>query len=470
MQTDSLSSESPPLEFNPLKQLASNGQLGVEQKGGAPFKIFVHSKEHDQTVAVTLRNRHTKIQSILTSIVQRKSGWARDRYFLINAKNEQILNPERSLNHYNITNESVFILTRKNFRKLDSASGSASISRSSSTKEKLTIICSFGAPYDKQKLVSTYFSDASLDQYALKIKEKFGMPKGTMITFRCAKPGMARHGAPFLGKHRKCGLQELDINANDEVLAQTNGINLILKPFAAPDDTKIVEIFSGFSLSMLRAQIEKELGIEAKHQKWLIRSKGRLVRDDKDCRDIAEYETITILSGCGCCAKMPAVSAVSNAALLQSDIECVSRAVVRHDQLAQNTMPLQPVQNTMPMLAPIMPSPIYTMAPEYAQFPQFTQNPNYHNKMWTPLLVDNYMSACGNFAPPPALDTGHEIGLSVRMERARTPCRHGHLCRFLLNPELCGPCHFYHPPSDLPAKASSAAKRRRRGSSRSKMY
>merc|ERR1712087_128765 len=141
------------------------------------------------------------------------------------------------------------------------------------------------------------------------------MPQYTMITFRCAKQRMTQHGVPFLGKQRTCGLRELDIKANDVVLAQTSGLNLTLKPFHAPDDTKVVEMFGCFSLSMLRQQIRKELGIGIKQQRWLIRSGGRLISDDKDCCDIAEYETITIIKDC-CCGHPAAAPAKDSHACL----------------------------------------------------------------------------------------------------------------------------------------------------------
>lgn len=516
IRTGSVSSESPPGSLNDLNSLKGVAR-GVVKKD-ALFRIFVYNKEHDETVAVALRNRHTKIQSIINSIVNRKNGWAKDRYFLINVKDEQILNPERTLSHYHVTNESMFILTRKNFRGHGPTAPSVSsktISSKRKTKEKLNIMCSFGAPYDKQKLVSSYFGDASLNQYAIKIKEKFGMPQQTMITFRCAKFGTTQHGVPILGKHRECGLKELDIHANDEVLAQTNGVNLTLKPFHAPDDPKVVEMFSCFTLSMLRDQIEKELGIALKDQRWLIRSGGRLVRDDKDCGDICEYETITILSGCGCegrpkCGHSvkavtdvapPTVTYLPTVQSVQTESQCVSQFGPSPVQLTYTpqtaALPALPAHAQAPMM---MTSPMCAVAPKLPQYAH-AQNLNLGNyAMWTPLVYGDYASAYGN------CNVNFELGeqkdfdtydldaaqcqqfefnhtANVPIDRSLKPCRNGNRCRFFLNPHIHGPCHFYHPPPPptppianidetnvgmemgmcMPtAKPTNAAKRRRR--------
>jgi len=475
------------------------------------FRIFVRNKEHNETVAVTLRNQHTKIQSILSSIVHRKNGWAQDRYFLINDTDEQILNPERTLMHYNIASGAKLILTRKNFRGFKSMAASVSskaVSRNGKAKEKLTIICNFGAPYNKQKLVSSYFADASLDLYAPKLKEKFGMPPGTVIIFRNAKFGRTPHGAPFLGRQRKCGLKELDIHANDEVLAQTKGVNITLKPFHAPKDSKVVEMFSCFSLRMLRDQIEKELGIALKDQRWLIRSGGRLVRTDKDCGAICEYEIITILGGCGCEGRphcghsVSAMSAVAppsttHPPTVQTQSPCLTHfgpsPAYAQTPLQSAVLPAyaqSPMMTVMAPMSPTVPSPMCAMDPK---FPQYANLGNYAK--WAPLVYGDYVSAYSNYNANFEVGEqkdfdGYEFEMAnaqqfefgrtanVEMGRSLKPCRNGNQCRFFLNPHISGPCHFYHPPTTptpitntmcMPAKTTNAAKRRRRRS-RAKIY
>ena len=97
------------------------------------------------------------------------------------------------------------------------------------------------------------------------------------------------------------------LGPNDEVLAETKGINLTLTPFDCPKNTKVIEMFTDFTLDMLREEIKKELGIPVKAQKALIRSGWSIIDQGTECRDIAEYETITVLTDCECSHSAPSM-------------------------------------------------------------------------------------------------------------------------------------------------------------------
>lgn len=322
-------------------------------------------------------------------------------------------------------------------------------------KEKLTIICSFGAPHNNIKLSTSYYDNITLDQYSYKIKEKFNIPQHTKITFNFK-------GFPCLGNDRKCGIKKLGINVNDTIIAQTNGINLTIKSFESPNNIKLIEMYKYFDLNMLKEQIKIELGISVINQKALICKGWKLIDHDSKCRTIKEYETITVLTACHCqinkknnknkkyelCTLHRKYPKNNN-----NDYDNDNKENIDNYHNEQSSYHEQEYdhytdyidQNHYGFGASSQYNPPY--------YPQYREETNYYeygdykrqydddnNHYMNPQKVElmNFINT-----------NGEESGTKYLSGDKLKICRYGDRCRYFKNPHISGPCRYYHPPPIL---------------------
>ena len=293
--------------------------------------------------------------------------------------------------------------------------------------ETVIILCNFGAPFNNRRLNTSYYGHVPLQEYDAKLKEKFNFSQDTQISF-------IFDGLPLLGRDRERSLEELGIMPNDTITAQTNGINLVLKAFDSPNYLKCIEMFKHFTLQQLREQIKMELGIQIINQKALICPNWRIIDDDAKCKDIEEYETITVLKSCHCELKASnqrrKMCATHSVQTYFEDSKCPiicnnnhkayfsSSSLQRINYSSSNTVQYHPLKD------PIALNLYRERVTTYAQ-PLFYSKP-----------VDEDAKHPNNFDNTGVDETSTKFKI----------CRYGDRCRYFNNPHISGPCRYYHPP------------------------
>jgi len=503
----SISSESPGL--TPTRVIPSRGLERARSSPSAAFTLFIHNEELDQTVSVTLKRKSTSFQAVMDQLIDRKlrsdTRWRsllQGPYFLIFEK-EHILCLELSpLDYPMIPDHGVLTLTAPKVAesmesapavdaesestaalklKRGSVSPSPSPSVSLSTQRgrarlsgvgegkavsgSLVIRCSFGAPYRRTNVVSPYFGGCSLNQYADKLRAKFDIPRSKAITFTF-------HDTTCLDLNRKCGIKELGIRPNDEILAETNGIILALTAFGAPQRIKFVEMFEDFTLKMLQRQIEVELSIPVRRQKALIRSGWRLIDHDSKCKQIREYETITVLAACGCaqretadqkqqkqqCSELLKInkntlsSSVRSGRELRAKAESTMNPEAKSWEMTAERVPLRTdpecasrsremvgrSMNALPLPLPML-HPTEWIATEHSAYSPLGEVYQQHlvaihestRRLQELEMLQLVQSR---------LATRHFARNGIKV------CNYGDRCKYWRNPHVWGHCRYYHPP------------------------
>ena len=218
---------------------------------------------------------------------------------MIDRDTKKILNPKRPIKHCNLQNKILNLMRRTQSIKFCPNHGPQSTSNSKPSIprnikipfSKLTFICSFGAPYRSTRICPAYNANRTLNQYvAMLIRPKFNISEHAKITFHHKNKAILRSDIDE-------PIKLLGINGDDIIHASTMGINIAIKDCENANNSRVIEMFKGFTLKMLLKQIHIELGIKQEEISFLV-SKGKIIDSDMICCKIHEYDVVHVLKRC----------------------------------------------------------------------------------------------------------------------------------------------------------------------------
>jgi len=459
--------------------------------------LYIENTLNDETIPI-LANPGTTVKQIYAQLVKRgviPSQHA--RVVFIHKGRHQVLHPSRSLKQQQVGTLSTLLLLQKGPKsKLACSSRSNSgdsLPASPQKQHKLTFVCSFGAPYNRKKINSSYHAKVSLDEYAAKIKEYFAIAADIQITFNF-------DDKPCVGEARKCGIQQLGIYPNATVYAESIGITLTLKHYQCPENIKLIQMYRDFTYQMLIEQINFELGIFRAEITALIGKNFTAINSDSKCRQIEEYQTITILTRCDAlhcvhCEHAPKTVTTPFAHKMATDSSFDYHPMQRsenraNDDFAYNQYHLARIEEypEQRYLAEIpnhhqnhMNYEEWRGAPQCEDqnaFFFYDPYPNYHDYSYE-YHYQTAQTSSTIAAQQPAPngyyhheeEDGRDYPYRRRVAAAKKSkhtmingkavtkkflkpipklCRYGGECRYYRNPHISGPCRYYHPPPGPP--------------------